>query len=68
MQKLIASTVALASLAALSIVIPAGPAAAAKMTCQQKASACERRCAARYQDYMSCINRTCDKQYGRCGN
>ncbi|MBI5318034.1 hypothetical protein [Bradyrhizobium sp.] len=67
MRKLILSTVTLAGLASL-LLSAAGPAAAAKMTCLQKAQACERRCAAQYKDYPTCIHRTCDKQYGRCGN
>jgi hypothetical protein len=37
------------------------------MTCQQKAAACESRCARAYKDYTECIYRTCTKQYGTCG-
>ena len=68
MRKLTLSAVALAGLASLALLSAATPAAAKKMTCLQKAQACERRCAARYQDYVPCIHRTCDKQYGTCGN
>jgi hypothetical protein len=67
MRKSIISTVALASLASAMLLSPTGPAVAKKMTCEQKAAACERRCAGRGGDWMACINRTCDKQYGTCG-
>ena len=67
MRKSIISAMALASLASLTVLYSAGPAEAKKMTCQQKAAACERRCAAAYKDYMPCIYRTCNKQYGTCG-
>jgi uncharacterized membrane protein len=67
MRKSIISTVALASLASVTLLYATGPAAARKMTCQQKAQACENRCAAQYKDYTTCIYRTCTKQYGTCG-
>jgi hypothetical protein len=67
MRKSISSTVAWAGLASLMLLYPAGPAAARKMTCLQKAQACESRCARAYRDYLPCIYRTCGKQYGTCG-
>jgi hypothetical protein len=69
MRKSISSIVALASLASVMLLYPVGPAAAKKTACQQKATACERRCAARNSDstWMNCVYRTCTKQYGTCG-
>lgn len=71
MRKLIISTVALASLASLSLASAIQPVAAKKLadpTCTRKANECARRCAANNADMFPCIARTCDKQYGRCGN
>lgn len=71
MRKLILSTVTLAGLASLSLAGAIEPAAAKKVadpTCTRKANECARRCAANNDDWFACINRTCDKQYGRCGN
>jgi hypothetical protein len=71
MRKLIISTVTLASLASLALVSASQPVAAKKLadpTCTRKANECARRCAANNDDWFACINRTCDKQYGRCGN
>ncbi len=69
MRKSISSIVALAGLASMMLLYPTGPAAAKKMTCVQKAQACERRCAARNSEsnWMNCVYRTCGKQYGTCG-
>jgi hypothetical protein len=67
MRKSFISVLALASLAAVTFLYSAGPADAKKSICQQKAAACENRCAAQYKDYMPCIYRTCVKQYGTCG-
>lgn len=67
MRKSIISTVALASLASLTLLYSAGPADAKRMTCEQKAAACERRCTSRGGDWTGCIYRTCSKQYGTCG-
>ena len=68
MRNLFLSAVALAGLSSLSFLSATDASAAAKMSCLQKAQACERRCAKQYKDYPTCIHRTCDKQYGRCGN
>jgi hypothetical protein len=68
MRKFIISTIALASLASVAFLYSAGPADAKKMTCQQKAAACESRCARRGGDWVACIYRTCVHQYGTCGN
>jgi hypothetical protein len=67
MRKFIISTVALGSLASVVPVYATAPAVAARQTCLQKAQACERRCAARYEHYTACIYRTCNTQYGTCG-
>jgi hypothetical protein len=67
MRKSIISTVALAILASVTLLFATGPAAAKKMTCLQKARACEHRCIVAYKDYGTCIYRTCTKQYGTCG-
>lgn len=67
MRKFIISTLALASLASMTLLYPTSPAVAKKMTCQQKAQACEQRCAKRGGDWVACIYRTCNKQYGTCG-
>ena len=67
MRKYIISTAVLGSLASATLLYSPVPAEAKKMTCQQKAKACERRCAAANKDFIACINRTCDRQYGTCG-
>jgi hypothetical protein len=67
MRKAIISTVALGSLGVAALLHATGPAAAARQTCEQKAAACESRCAKAYKDYTPCIYRTCAKQYGTCG-
>jgi hypothetical protein len=71
MRKLIISTVALASLASLALVNAGQPVAAKQLadpTCTRNANECARRCAANNDDWFACISRTCDEQYGRCGN
>jgi hypothetical protein len=67
MSKSIISTIALGSLALVALLYATAPAAAARKTCEQRASACESRCAKAYKDYTPCIYRTCVKQYGTCG-
>ena len=67
MRKSIISTIALASLASVTLLYSAGPADAKRLTCVQKAYDCERRCARAYKDYGNCIHRTCTRQYGTCG-
>jgi hypothetical protein len=67
MRKFIISAIALGSLALVALLYATAPAAAARQTCLQKAQACERRCAARYEHYTACIYRTCNTQYGTCG-
>jgi hypothetical protein len=69
MRNSLISIVALASLASVTLLSAASPAAARLKTCQQKATACENRCAGRYDsnNYVNCIYRTCAKQYGTCG-
>jgi hypothetical protein len=69
MREFLTSIVALASLASVTLLSAANLAAAKPMSCQQKATACENRCAGRYDsnNYVNCIYRTCAKQYGTCG-
>jgi hypothetical protein len=69
MRDSLISIVALAGLASFTLLSAANPAAAKARTCQQKATACESRCAGRYDsnNYVNCIYRTCAKQYGTCG-
>lgn len=67
MRKWIIWTAALGSLAWMALVSAVGPADAARATCEQKAAACERRCARAYKDYTPCIYRTCVHQHGICG-
>jgi hypothetical protein len=67
MRKSIISAVALGSLAVTALLYATAPAAAARRTCEQRATACESRCAKAYKDYTPCIYRTCVKQYGTCG-
>jgi hypothetical protein len=68
MRKFIVSAITLVSLSSMSFLAAAGPASAKKMTCLQKAQACERRCAKSYSDWNNCVVRTCNVQYGTCGN
>jgi precorrin-3B methylase len=51
----------------MALLYAVGPSDAARMTCEQKAAACEMRCARAYKNYTDCIYRTCTKQYGTCG-
>jgi hypothetical protein len=37
-----------------------------KESCHKKYQACQSRCAKRYDDFVGCINRTCNKQYDNC--
>jgi hypothetical protein len=69
MRDSLISIVALASLASFMFLSAASPAAARPKTCQQKATACESRCAGRFDsnNYVNCVYRTCAKQYGTCG-
>lgn len=67
MRKFIYSTAVIGALASLTLLSSAAPADAKKMTCQAKAQACERRCAANYSNWNDCVYRTCTKQYGSCG-
>lgn len=39
---------------------------AARMSCQARAKACERRCASYGGDWVGCITRTCNRQYDNC--
>jgi hypothetical protein len=67
MRKSIISAIALGTLASVALLYATAPAAAARKTCEQRAAACESRCAKAYKDYTPCIYRTCVKQYGTCG-
>lgn len=67
MRKSIIAAAVLGSLAWMVLLYAVGPSDAARMTCEQKAAACEMRCARAYKNYTDCIYRTCSKQYGTCG-
>jgi hypothetical protein len=71
MRKSIISSVALASLASLTLLYTAGPADAKKLnSCQLKHSHCSERClmkASSEGQGSACIRRTCDVQHRGCG-
>jgi hypothetical protein len=66
MRKSIISSMALASLACVTLLYSADPAAA--RTCSQRVSACNNRCQALGEDakIKSCNQRTCMPQYKQC--
>lgn len=70
MLKSIISTIAVASLASVTLLYSADPAAAKKLnSCQIKHSYCSERCIMRNDGAQvdACIRRTCDVQHRGCG-
>lgn len=57
---------AIAGTALLLMQFFAAPAADRNMTCFQRWQACENRCFRNTADSISCINRTCNRQYDNC--
>lgn len=64
--SVILSGSALAGMAMAFVVAAAEPVEAKRSACVAKYHGCQSRCARRYDDFIPCINRTCNPQFDHC--